>query len=575
MGGSHQLVPEWDAAPRLAKAGRLTRRDFLIACSLSVFSGLLAACAPSAPPTSPSPVSTPVTRTAPGSTEASATAKPRAGGTLVMAFNTDPAPLIPGSTATVAHQRILSLMYEGLVTEDLHDTKNSQLKTVPWLAESWDISPDGLQYTFKLRQNVTFHDGTPFDAEAVKVNYERCTLPSSPYYDQTVAGLTAKVFNYVARGEVVDRYTWRYTLKSPVGEFLRLLTDRVLLIVSPAALEKYGPKGIVDHPVGTGPFKFVSRVAGQKIELEKNPNYWGGAPYLDRVIMTVIADAQARMAAIKSGEADLVLEVDPDQVATYRADPNLTLLFNPSPMTWVWMLNCRNGPTTNKQVRQALNYAWNREALVKNLLLDLVTPAVSPAPPNNPASPPTHAPYTYDPDKAKQLLAAGGYPNGFSMKVVYGERGTNDQVNTLIQSDFRKIGVNVELEKMEYAAFLSMFSKGLPDEYGAGQTFWTTSAQLGQWLETVFSSKFQPPRGNNRTWYTSPAVDQLLDEARPITDPQKSAEAYRKVLDQVVDDAPWVWFYHDKNPVVARNRVRGLDIGSSPFFDLHPVWLES
>jgi peptide/nickel transport system substrate-binding protein len=535
---------------------RLTRRTFLLQSSLTA---LVAACA--------SQLS--------NDSSSSPAPKPKAGGTFVYASNVDLAPLIPGRTATVAHQRVLSMIYEGLLTEDLHDTKNSVLKTTPWLAESWDISPDGLQYTFKLRQNVKFHDGTAFDADAVKVNYERCTLATSPYYDKTVAGLTAKVFNYVQKGELLDKYTWRYTLKSPVGEFIRLLTDRVLLIVSPAALQKYGAAGIVDHPVGTGPFKFVERVAGQKIALEKNVEYWGGAPYLDRVIMTVISDAQARMAAIRSGEVDFVLEMDPDQAATYRQDQNISVVFQPSPMSWVWMLNCREGPTTNKQVRQALNYAWNRDALVKNLLLDLATPAISPAPPNNPASPPSRAPYTYDPEKAKQLLAAAGYPNGFSMTLMYGERGTNDQVNTLIQADLRKIGVDVKLEKMEYAAFLATFSKGLPTGYGAGQTFWTTSAQLGQWLETVFSSKFQPPNGNNRDWYASAEVDRLLDVARPISDPAKSAEAYRKVLDQVVEDAPWIWMYHDKNPLAVRKRVHDLDIGSSPFFDLHRVWVDA
>lgn len=531
--------------------GVINRRKFLVGSSVV----LLAACAPSTP-------------SAPA-------LKPKAGGTLVYASNVDLAPLIPGTTATVAHQRVLSMVHEGLVSEDLHDTKNSALKTVPWLAESWDISPDGLQYTFKLRQNVKFHDGAPFDAEAVKMNYERATVPTSPYFDKTIQGLTAKVFNYVQKGEVVDKYTWRYTLKAPVGEFLRLMTDRVLLLVSPAALQKYGAAQIVDHPTGTGPFKFVERVPGQKIVLEKNPEHWGGAPYLDRVIMSVITDSQARMAAIRSGEVDFVLEMDPDQAATYRQDPNIAVVFQPSPMSWVWMLNCREGPTTNKAVRQALNYAWNRDALVKDLLLDLAVPAISPAPPNNPSSPPSHALYTYDPAKAKQLLAAGGYPNGFSMTLMYGSRGANEQVNTLIQSDFRKIGVDVKLEKLEYAAFLAIFAKGLPTGYGAGQTFWTTSAQLGQWLETVFSSKFQPPNGNNRDWYGSTETDRLLDAARPIADPVKSAEAYRKVLDQVVEDAPWVWFYHDKNPLAVRNRVKGLDIGSSPFFDLQPVWVDA
>jgi peptide/nickel transport system substrate-binding protein len=552
--------------------GRLTRRALLVQGSAIA---LVAACAP-AVITSPSPAASGgASGASAGSAPAAASGAPKTGGTFIYANNVDVAPLIPGSTATVDHQRVLSLMYEGLVTQDLHDLKDAALPEKPWLAESWDISSDGLQYTFKLRQNVKFHDGTPFDADAVKVNFERATLASSPYYDKTVAGLSAKIYNYVAKGEVVDKYGWRLTLKSPVGEFIRLLADRVILMVSPAALAKYGAAGIVDHPVGTGPFTFVQRVAGQRIELAKNKDYWAGAPYLDKVIMTVVPDAQARFAALKSGEVDFVTAMDPDQAAIYKADPNVNLVFNPSPMTWVWMLNCKQGPTTNKQVRQALNYAWNRDALVKDLLLDLATPAIAPAAPGNAASPPSHAQYTYDPEKAKKMLADAGYPNGFAMTLVYGDKGLNDQVNTLIQSDFRKVGVDVKLEKMEYAAFLSMFSKGLPDQYGGGQTFWATSAHLGQWLETVFSSKFQPPHGNNRDWYSSAEVDRLLDEARPISDPKKSADAYRKVLDVVMEDAPWVWFYHDKNPMAVRKRVHGLDITSSQFFDLKPVWVDA
>ena len=551
---------------------RLTRRAFLVQSSAAA---LFAACAPAGTAGPPATAPGGAEGGAAGGAPAAASGTPKTGGTFVYANNVDVAPLIPGSTATVDHQRVLSMMYEGLVTQDLHDLKDAALPERPWLAESWEISSDGLQYTFKLRQNVKFHDGTPFDADAVKVNCERATLSSSPYYDKTVAGLSAKIYNYVAKGEVVDKYTWRLTLKSPVGEFIRLLADRVILMVSPAALAKYGPAGIVDHPVGTGPFTFVQRVAGQRIELAKNKDYWGGAPYVDKVIMTVIPDAQARLAALKSGEVDFVTAMDPDQAAIYKADANVNLVFNPSPMTWVWMLNCKQGPTANKQVREALNYAWNRDGLVKDLLLGLATPAIAPAAPANPASPPTHAQYTYDPERAKKMLADAGYPNGFSMTLVYGDKGLNDQVNTLLQSDFRKVGVDVKLEKMEYAAFLSMFSKGLPDQYGGGQTFWATSAHLGQWLETVFSSKFQPPHGNNRDWYSSSEVDRLLDEARPISDPKKSADAYRKVLDVVMEDAPWVWFYHDKNPMAVRKRVHGLDITSSQFFDLKPVWVDA
>lgn len=537
--------------------GRINRRGFLVGSSAV----LLAACA------------APGVSTLPG---ASAPAgKPKVGGTLVYASEKDFTQLVPATSTGHQTHRLLALMHEGLVREDLHDTKSSALKTVPWLAESWEISPDGLQYTFKLRQNIKFHDGTPFDADAVKANYERCTTERSPFFDKAAKPLTAQIFDFVLKGEVIDKYTWRYTLKSPFGAFLSLLNDRLLLISSPAALLKYGNQGIADHPTGTGPFKFVERVTGQRIVLEKNPEYWGGAPYLDKVIVTIIADPQARMAALRTGEVDWVLEMLPDQAETYRQDQNISLIYQPIPHTWFWMLNYRDGPTAKKEVRQALNYAWNRDALTKGLMKDLASPAISPAPPNNPAQPPSRAPYTYDVAKAKQLLKDAGYPNGFDMTIFYPITGVNDELNSLLQADFKQIGVNVKLEKMENSAFLTRARLGVPESYGALQSNWTTNAQLGFWLEQMFSAKFRPPNGNNRGWYVSAEADRLMELARPITDPAKSAEAYRKVLDQIVEDAPWLWVFHDRNPVAVRKRVRGLDIGATPFFDLQPVWIDS
>ncbi len=535
---------------------RINRRGFLVGGSALV----LAACA------------APGASTQPGA--GTSAGKPKAGGTFVYASEKDFTPLVPATSTGHQTHRLLANMCEGLVREDLHDTKSTSLKTVPWLAESWTISPDGLQYTFKLRQGVKFHDGTPFDADAVKANYDRCNTESSPFFDKAAKPLTAQIFNFVAKGEVIDKYTWRYTLKSPIGEFLRLLNDRLLLIASPAALQKYGNQGIADHPTGTGPFKFVERVAGQRIVMEKNADYWGGAPYLDKVIVTIIIDPQARMAALRSGEVDWVLEMLPDQAEVYRKDPNISLVYQPIPHTWFWMLNYREGPTAKKEVRQALNYAWNRDALTKGLLKDLAAPALSPAPPNNPASPPSKAPYTYDPAKAKQLLKDAGYPNGFDMTVMYPITGINDELNSLLQADFKQIGVNVKLEKYENSAFLTTSRLGVPATHGALQTNWTTNAQLGFWLEQMFSEKFRPPSGNNRGWYANPAADKLMEEARPITDPTKSAEAYRKVLDQIVEDAPWLWVFHDRNPVAIHKRVKGLDIAATPYYDLQPVWID-
>lgn len=542
-------------AQRKRGRGQITRREFLAVSSVA----FLAAC-------------TPTGATPSASSSAPASLTPKAGGTFVYASAAELPPLKPGPA--IDTQRVLGLIQEGLVQEDLHDTKSSSLKIVPNLAESWDVSPDGLQYTMKLRQNVRFHDGTAFDAGAVKANYERATLTTSPVFDKAVQSSAAKIYSFVAKGEVVDKFTFRYTLKNPVGEFIRLLGDRQLLIASPASLQKYAPDDIANHPVGTGPFKFVQRVPGQKVVLEKNADYWGGAPYLDQVIVSIITDAQARMAAIRSGDVDAVLDVLPDQVATYQKDSNINVVFQQGPHIYYWGLNCREGPTANKAVRQAINYAWNRDALTKDLLLNLAAPAISPVPPNNPASPPNRPPYTYDPDRAKSLLQSAGFPSGFSMTLQFGDQGNNEQINTLIQSDLKKVGIDVKLVKLEYAASVAALSKGIPSAHGAVQTFGTASAALESYLDSMFYSKSQPPNGNNRSWYVNTDVDKLLDAARPISDPQKNAEGYRKALDQIVDDAPWLWLFHNKTAFAIRKRVHGLDVPSSIWFDLKTVWVE-
>jgi peptide/nickel transport system substrate-binding protein len=309
--------------------------------------------------------------------------------------------------------------------------------------------------------------------------------------------------------------------------------------------------------------------------LDRNPAYWGGASKLDRVIVSIIPDPQARVAALQSGDVDLVLEMAPDQVPVLRRDANVDVVFQPTPNVWFWMFNYRDGPTADKRVRQALNYAWNRDAMAAGLLSGLGEAALSPAPPNNPASPPSHAPYTYDPEKAKALLKEAGLGAGFELKLMFPNttQGSLQSVpmNSQLQADFKKVGVNVIFDQLEHAAFLTESRKGLPTTHGALQTFWTTNAQLGFWLEQMFSKKFHPPQGNNRGWYASDEADQLMAAARPIADPAKSAEAYRKVLDQIVDDAPWLWVVHDKNPIALRKRVKGLDVAATPYLDLQPV----
>ena len=515
-----------------------------------------------------------------GPASAAPAVQPKKGGTMVIAWEADPGVLVPGLSTGGATVRALVLMYDSLVHEDYTKSANDvdTPPLVPGLAERWTISSDGMTYTFTLRRGAKFHDGTEVDAEAIKFNFDRALDEKHPHFDATLRSINLSLVGYhvIRDTRVVDKYTFQMTLREPFPSMVRNLATRTTGIVSPTAMRRMGNDRFALNPVGSGPFKFVEQERGVKAVLERNPDYWGGAPLLDRVVIRPIIEASSRVAALMAGEVDLMVVIPPDSVHQLRFNRSVTVAFAGPPHIWFWMLNNRATQTRDKRVRQAMNLAINREGLAKDIMRNTATVAKGPFPPGNPGYDRGNVPgYPYDPARARRLLAEAGFPNGFEMRAFYPASGTGMMVptpmNEYIQANLRDVGIRVSFEVMEFGAFIARARLGLDDQTAALQTSWSSSDPF--WLETMFHSDLHPPRGNVRTWYKNPEVDRLLDQARRELNDQRRLQLYRQAEKIIFDDAPWLFVVHDRSPIAYRAKVQNFVAPPSWSFDLRNVWL--
>ncbi|OTA41604.1 MAG: hypothetical protein A6D92_05240 [Symbiobacterium thermophilum] len=300
----------------------------------------------------------------------------------------DPIQVTDGESLKVTHQ-----IYEGLL-----DYAPGSTEVVPVLATEWEVSPDGLEWTFKLRQGVKFHDGTDFNAEAVKINFDRWRNTSDPlhvggefpYYGYMFGGFDED--SNIKDVIVVDDYTVKFVLRRIQASFLQDIAMVPFAIASPKAL-KENPEGLNDHPVGTGPFRFVSWTKGERIVLEANPDYWGGRPAIDRLIYRSIPDNNARLVALQAGELDVMDGVEPAFLPAIQATGQFDIVERPPMNIGYLAFHTQKPPFDNVLVRRAINHAINKEELNTAFYGGLGIPAVSPLPPSvwghNPTCPST------------------------------------------------------------------------------------------------------------------------------------------------------------------------------------------
>ncbi|MEO9777506.1 MAG: ABC transporter substrate-binding protein [Sedimentitalea sp.] len=484
-------------------------------------------------------------------------------GVLIVGQIAEPKSLDPAAVTAVNDFRILVNLYEGLTRY-----KSGTLEVEPALAESWTISDDGTEYTFTLKPGVKFHDGTEFNAQAVKFNFDRMLDESHPFHNTGPFPLSF-FFGSVASTEVVDDLTVKFTLNAPYAPFLSNLAYPTGLIVSPAAVEQHGAD-FGRNPSGTGPFTFAEWRSNEAVVLERNADYWGDPAGTDVVVFRPITDANTRVAEMLAGGIDMMVEVPPTSLSQFEGDA-FTVAQQAGPHVWFLILNAKEGPFADVRVRQAANYAINKEAIVNDVLEGTAEVAAGPTPPAFAwAYNADLEPYPYDPDKARELLADAG-AEGAELKfyVTEGGSGMLDPIamGTAIQADLAAVGLNVSIETYEWNTFLGEVNPGLEGKADMAEMAWMTNDPDTLPYLALRTGAWPDQGGFNSGYYSNPKVDELLEAARTATDQAERARLYQEMQTIVQQDAPWVFVANWKQNAVTSDRVEGF--GLEPSFLLH------
>ncbi|BDH46563.1 glutathione-binding protein GsiB [Salmonella enterica subsp. enterica serovar Choleraesuis] len=462
---------------------------------------------------------------------------------IVVAVGSSFTTLDPYDANDTLSQAVAKSFYQGLFGLD------KEMKVQKVLASDYQVSSDGKTYTIKLRSDVKFQDGTPFNAEAVKANFDRASNPDNHLKRYNL-------YKDIASTEAVDDNTVRITLKRPFSAFINVLAHPASVIISPAALKKYG-KDIGFHPVGTGPYQFVTWNPTDFVKVKKFDGYWQkGEPKLDSITWRPVVDNNTRAAMLQTGEADFAFPIPFEQAALLSKNPKLELVTSPSIMQRYISMNVTQKPFDNPKVRQAINYAINRQALVKVAFAGYATPASGVVPPDIAGSA-SFKPWPYDPAKARELLKEAGYPNGFTTTLWSSHNhSTAQKVLQFTQQQLAQVGIKVQVTAMDAGQRAAQVEAKGQKESGVRMfyTGWTASTGEADWaLSPLFASQNWPPTQFNTAFYSNPVVDKDLAAALATTDPVQKDKLYRDAQQKIWDDAPWVPLVVEKL-VSARNK---------------------
>ncbi|SEE23206.1 peptide/nickel transport system substrate-binding protein [Rhizobiales bacterium GAS191] len=498
----------------------------------------------------------------------------RADTTLVIGMAADPTGFDPEAVLNNTSGFVMATIYDSLIRY-----KSGTTEVAPGLAETWNVSADGLTYTFHLRKGVTFQDGTPFNAKTYIQGIDRLLNKQSPdfiYNTGPVENFVDFTYEDVVSYRAVDDDTVEFKLKQPSAALLASLAMVWNGVVSPTAVTKYG-KDFRNHPVGSGPFIFKEWRPRDQISLDANPNYWGGKPKVDHLVFKEYPDPQAALLALKRGDVQILGDLSSQIIPALRADANIELLTQPGLAISGVGMPFDVAPFDDKRVRQALNYAIDREAIDKALFQGLAAPMTSPLPESQWGFDKSLKGYGYDPEKAKKLLADAGVklPLKVEFLTYNSPRGYNSagpDLATAIQAYLGKVGIEADLRKVDMGANLAtirsgkyqgLFMVGFSGDNGDPDNF------VGE----LFNSK-RIPVGNTAR-YRNPETDKLLDQAAAEANPDKRLALYSQVQKQILDDAPWIFINSVLQVRAIRKDVKGYMLNPTQmYFGMENVSLE-
>ena len=440
-------------------------------------------------------------------------------GNLIAAIAGEPDQLDPHKTSAYFSFEVLENVYDTLVAPD------ANLEMRPALAESWQVSPDQLTWTFRLRQGVTFHDGSPFTADDVVYSYRRIIDEELTNVDK---------FSAVTDVTALDPATVRITVKQPTPNLLTNLGGfKGMAIVQRRNVES---GQIATHPIGTGPFAFAGQKSGDSITLTANPSYWGGAPAVSGVTFRFISEPSTALSALQAGEIDWTDSIPPQRVAQLKDDDSLTLAVTPSNDYWYLALNEAREPWNDVRVRQAIAYGIDRDAIVQATSYGTAQANQLAIPQGNPWYT-SYGAYSYDLDKARDLLkAAGASPQSLDMLVTseYPETVTAAQI---IADNLAPLGITVNIRTVDFATWLDEQNNGNFDMLMMG------------WLGNIdpddfYYAQHHTDGTSNAQKFSDPEVDRLLDAGRVETDLDRRKADYAKAASIIADKVSYLYLYN-------------------------------
>lgn len=463
--------------------------------------------------------------------------------TLIVAIDTDADTLDPMDAIQDNALRVINNIYDTLID---CSTKGD---ITPRLAEKWDISQDGLAYTFYLKKGVKFQNGEELKAADVKYSIERAvTAPVSQSYVASVKDV-----------EVVDDYTAKINLKTPEPYFLQNLSTGNLSIVNEKAVTA-GGKDYGRNPVGTGAYKLSSWSSGDKIVLERFDGCWRGKVALKTVTLRIFADALSKTIALQNGEVDVITSAATSDIATLKSDPNLVFEDTASPITRYLGMNVTQKPFDNKLVRQAVSYAIDKNAIIQGIdgqgveAKSMILPEVEGS---------TDISYPCDIQKAKELLAQAGYPNGFDTELNVLPQFAN--IAPLIQDQLSKIGINANINQVDANAFFQNLA--------ANKIFFMTCAAIVPNPDILYYSTFHSSSigVTNSTYTNSKDIDNLLDAAKHEMDQAKRVNLYVQFQTMLKDEAPIVPLFNKISTMAYKKGIKGLEIDPINMYNFYKV----
>jgi peptide/nickel transport system substrate-binding protein len=465
--------------------------------------------------------------------------------------------LDPAQQTTTTVMNLLDYDIQTLVTFD----EKGNLK--PLLAKSWSWSDDGKTLTLKLRDDVKFHDGTPFNAKAVKFSLQRLI-------DGKVNVRIGAAYQVMKSIDAAKPDVVKIHLKHPDPNLLRNLGATMAAIVSPSSVKKGNSynntyKNIL-HPVGTGPYKLVHRTRGSELDFKRYADYWGKKPYYSKQVFKIIPESNELESGLRSGQLDFIMNPPVSDLKALASQPNIKVLKVPSDRSIYIAMQVNMKPLDNKKIRQALNYAVNKKAIIQHVLFGAVHRMQSPFAEPLPGYCKVGG-YDYNPKKAKKLLSeAGASDLSLTLGTPRGRYTQDFQASQAVASYLRKLDIKVKVKTSDWASYVSLVNS-THDPYNMFLLGWAPMALDAPTQMQMFTKESQPPNGLNGSFYSNPKVEKLFKKAKQELDQDKRHKLYCKIQKQIWEDAPWIFLW-SQNLILAYDKdIAGISYQPNEKFD--------